>query len=243
MTTVGTTFEMGLREYARMPVLLVLLLFLPAYFVLVFTAVMPDQPVLIDVPVQGRLPVSMSSMTAVLMTPMASALISGVAGLFLMQSARAVDGRLSLSGVRPASILAARFSVLAVVAVTAGIVSLAVLSLTVVPERVGWFLAATVLTGSLYGGIGVVVGLVLNRLAGVYVLMFGPLLDIFVAQSPLATDTPAIAPFLPSHYPMKLAFDAAFTAQVDPGNAWLGAAALLGVWTIATGILSRQLQI
>jgi len=243
MTKAGTTFEMGLREYARMPVLLVLLLFLPAYFVLVFTAVMPDQSVLIEVPVQGRMRVAMTSMTAVLMTPMASALISGVAGLFLMQSAKAVDGRLTIAGVSPSAILVARSSVLAVVAVTAGIVSLVVLSLTYVPERAGWFLAATVLTGLQYGAVGVVVGLVVNRLAGVYVLMFGPLLDIFIAQSPLATETPAIAPYLPSHYPLQLAFDAAFTVRIDLTNGWLGAGYLLGLWLIATYTLYRQLHI
>jgi ABC-2 type transport system permease protein len=59
---------------------------------------------------------------------------------------------------------------------------------------------------------------VFNRLAGIYVVMFVPLLDLFLAQSPFATDPPAIAPLLPGHFPSELALDAAFTPAITTSN-------------------------
>jgi len=238
MRSARTTFEMGLREYVRTPVLLALLLFLPAYFIGVFSYVMPDQSVPVDVGGE-TLQVGMQALVAALMTPMAAALVGGIAGLFLMQSARDVDTRLSIVGASLPEILLARGGVLALAAAVASLVATAVVTLTHVPEQVGWFLAATVLTGLLYGTLGALVGLVLNRLAGVYVLLFGPLLDIFLAQSPLSTETHAVAPYLPGHYPMELALDAAFTAGVDPSPLWWGLGYLLAV-ALVTGLAFRR---
>ncbi|MFB6198559.1 MAG: hypothetical protein ABEI52_09885 [Halobacteriaceae archaeon] len=233
MGSAGTTFEMGLREYARMPVLLALLLFLPAYFIMVFTNVMPAQQIGVDVPVQGVMHLDMRAVIPVAMTPMATAFIGGIAGLFLMQSARKVDRRLSLVGAGIPEILSARFGVLGIVTLVASIVSMCVLMFTYVPELGLWFLLATVIVGLMYGGIGMLIGLVLNRLAGVYVIMFGPLLDLFLAQSPLSTETPDVAPYLPGYYPMQLAFDAAFTSRVEMGNFWFGLGYLSFILLIA----------
>jgi len=117
-----------------------------------------------------------------------------------------------------------------------------VMAVTHVPEQPAWFLAATVLAGLVYGVFGALVGLVLNRLAGVYVLMFGPLLDIFLAQSPLSAETHAVAPYLPAHYPMELAFDAAFTASVDPAPLLWGLVYLVAVAALAALAFRRTLR-
>ncbi|MFB6109374.1 MAG: hypothetical protein ABEJ60_00670 [Halodesulfurarchaeum sp.] len=218
MRTTRTVFEMGLREYARSPVLLALLVFLPAYFILVFASVMPATPVPVDIAGRGTMTIELSSLTPVLMAPLATALVGGIAGLFMMQSARDVDSRLSLVGVTGRELLLARAGLLTVAALVASLVSLGVLLIVHVPEMVGWFLIATVIVGLMYGGFGALIGLAFNRLAGIYLLMFGPLLDIFLAQSPLAEQSPAIATYLPAHFPMKLVFDAAFTARIDLSN-------------------------
>jgi len=242
MSSARTTFEMGLREYVRTPVLLALLVFLPAYFVAVFARVVPDDTV--PVTVAGEtLQVGMQAVVAALMAPMATALVGGVAGLFLMRSAKAADTRLAIVGTSLPEILAARGGVLAVAAVAASLVSTAVVAVTHVPEQVGWFLAATALTGLVYGTVGALAGLVFNRLAGVYVLMFGPLLDIFLAQSPLSTETHAVAPYLPGHYPLELAFDAAFTVGVDPSPIWWGLGSLLAVALVTALAFRRTLRV
>ncbi|MFB6104927.1 MAG: ABC transporter permease [Halobacteriaceae archaeon] len=242
MSRARTVFEMGLREYQRSPVLLVLLVFLPAYFILTFTYVMPTRPVPVALPGEGSTPIGMQAVVAVLMTPIATALVGGAGGLFLMQSARSVDSRLALTGLDVPTIVLARGAVLAIAAIVAAAVSTTVLAVTHVPDNPGWFLAATIVVGLMYGAIGALVGLVLNRLAGIYVLMFGPLLDMFLAQSPLTTDAHAIAPYLPSHYPMQVVFDAAFTATVDPTNLGLALAYLAAVAVLAILAFARVIR-
>lgn len=236
MSRVRTAAGMGVREYARTPVLLALLVGLPAYVVVFFGQVVPEGSVALSVPGEGFVRVSLGAATAVTMAPMAAALVGGVAGLFLVQSARDVDGRLVLAGMRVREVLAARFAVLGLAALLAGGVSVAALAVTHVPEAPAWFLAATVAAGLSYGALGVLVGLVLDRLAGVYVMLFGPLLDLFLAQSPFAADPVAVAPYLPGHYPVEVALDAAFTATVSletagRGLLYLGAVALL-TWAV-----------
>ncbi|MFB6153502.1 MAG: hypothetical protein ABEJ27_04545 [Halodesulfurarchaeum sp.] len=243
MSDTRTIFEMGLLEYARTPLLLVLLVFLPGYFILVFAWVMPDSPMPITVPGSGVMQVSVKSVTAVLMAPLATALVGGVAGLFMMQSSRDADARLHLVGANVAELLLARLGLIAVSAVIATLISTAVLSVTHVPERIGWFVVAIVTIGLEYGGIGALIGLVFGRLAGVYVLLFGPLLDIFLAQSPLVEESHAVAPYLPGHFPMKVVFDAAYTGGVEETNLWLGLGYLLLVGLVVGVAIYRTLEV
>lgn len=242
MSQTRTTFEMGLREYARTPVLLALLVFLPAYIIVFFTRVMPERTIPVDVPGAGLVPVGLKPMVAALMTPMVAALIGGVAGLFLMQSARDIDGRLVVVGAAPRSILIARFGLLGFATLLASAVAVAVMSLTYVPDQLAWFVVATVLSGLTYGAIGALAGLVLNRLAGIYLMMFGPFLDIFLAQSPLSEAAPAVAPYLPGHYTVEMAFDAAFTAGVDLANIAGGLVYLAVVAAVAWAAFYRTLH-
>ncbi|MFB6198047.1 MAG: hypothetical protein ABEI52_07245 [Halobacteriaceae archaeon] len=243
MSNTKTIFEMGIREYARTPVLLALLVFLPTYFILVFQQVMPNTPSSVDIPIQGMMELEMATVTIILMTPMAVAFISGAAGLFLMQAAREVDGRLVIVGATISEILLARVSVLTVAAVVGSFVSVGILSILYTLENIGWYLIATLLTGLMYGGIGACTGLFLNRLAGIYVLMFGPLLDLFLAQNPLAEESHAIAPYLPGHYPVKLAFDAAVTAHVDLSNLWPAIGYLLIIGFFVGSAFYRMLRL
>jgi predicted branched-subunit amino acid permease len=79
---VSTAVGMGLREFRRMPVLLGLLLFLPAYFVGIFVLLVPDTTV--PIPLDGgAVAVAMPAFAAVFMTAVAVAILSGVVGLFL----------------------------------------------------------------------------------------------------------------------------------------------------------------
>ncbi|MFA1609914.1 hypothetical protein [Halobellus rubicundus] len=243
MSTLRTAFEMGVREYARTPVLLALLAFLPVYLILVFAWVMPESRAAVEVPVQGAMSVEMATLTTVLTTPMAAAFVGGAAGLFLMQSASAVDGRLALVGADASEIVAARAGVLVLAAAAGSVVSVGVLSTVASVERGLWYLLATFLVGLLYGGVGALVGLALNRLAGIYVLMFGPFLDLFLAQSPLTDETHVLAPLLPGHFPMKLAFDAALTARVRPANLWFSLAYLTVLALVVGAAFRRAIRV
>jgi 7,8-dihydropterin-6-yl-methyl-4-(beta-D-ribofuranosyl)aminobenzene 5'-phosphate synthase len=70
-----------------------------------------------------------------------------------------------------------------------------------------------------FRAVGVVVGLLFDRMAGVYVMLSVPMSDVLVLQNPLATDRPEWATFLPGHHATDALFEAAFTAGVDVGTA------------------------
>ncbi|MFB6253676.1 MAG: hypothetical protein ABEI06_03615 [Halobacteriaceae archaeon] len=218
MTKVRTILEMGLREYARTPVLIALLLLLPAYIIVVFSWAVPSQPISIEVPGNQAIRFETTAVIAVMMTPVIAALIGGIAGLFLMQSAREVDTRLLTIGVSVHEIIVARTGVLILAATIASIVSIVVMLFTYIPKHIVAFFVATILIGIMYGGIGAFIGLFVSRLAGVYIIMFAPLMDLFLAQSPFAEQTPTIGVYLPGYYPMQLAFDAAFSPDIAIEN-------------------------
>ncbi|UPV76593.1 ABC transporter permease (plasmid) [Halorussus limi] len=209
-----TAFEMGLREYARTPVLLALLVFLPAYFVGVLVFLLPESSVPVEVAGRGTVAVPSSELYGILLVPLVSGLVGGVAGLFLMLAARSADGRLVVAGYRPVELLVARVGLLAVAGAVAAVVSLGVLSVEVVPERLGWFALASVLAGVTYGLVGTLAGLVLSRLAGVYLLLFAPMVDVFFFQNPMVSDPHWLAAYLPGHFATEVAVDAGLSASV-----------------------------
>ncbi|MFQ3294691.1 MAG: ABC-2 type transport system permease protein [Halobacteriales archaeon] len=239
----STAFEMGLREYARTPVLLALLFFLPAYFVGIFVYVLPASEVPITVPGSGRTAVFTIEAYGVLLVPMMGALIGGLAGLFVMLTAREADGRLVVAGYRPIHLVVARYVLIALATLVAIGVSLAVLSIEFVPERIGWIVAASLLVGLIYGVLGTLSGLVLSRLAGVYTMLMLPMIDVFFFQNPLVEEYHWIAAYLPAHGVIKVATDAGFTEQVslDP---LLGSVGYFGLGALlATAAFYRSLRV
>jgi len=237
-----TAFEMGLREYARTPVLLALLFFLPAYFVGVFVYVLPASEVPVTVPGTGRTLVATIEVYGVLLVPMMGALIGGLAGLFVMLTAQEADGRLVVAGYRPVQLVLARYALIAIAGLVAIGVSLAVLAIEFVPERIGWIVAASLLVGLIYGMLGTLSGLVLSRLAGVYTMLMLPMIDVFFFQNPMVEEVHWIAPYLPAHGVVEVATDAGFTATVtvDPLLGSLGYFALVAL--LATAAFYRSLR-
>jgi len=211
---VTTAVSMGVREFRRTPVLLALLAFLPAYIIGAFVLLVPD----ISVPVTldgTTVTVPMTDFAAAFMTPVTAAILTGIVGLFLVQRSQSADDRLGLAGYGATDLVVSRIGTLAIgaVVVTAASVLVAVLSFT--PERVGAFAAATLLTAFTYGILGVVVGILFDRLGGVYVMLFAPMVDILMFQNPLATDSPDWTAVLPSRFATTALFDAAFTPGVE----------------------------
>lgn len=231
MTRVGTALWLGVKELRRTPLLLALLVVGPAYIIYVFTLVAPEGPAVVHLgeeTVRTTLPKAFPAFT----TPMTAALLAGIAGLFLMQTAETADARLVVAGYRPSQVVLARLGLVFGVAVIATGVSVGVMVTAFQPERLGWFVLGTVLTALIYGVVGLLVGVVLNRLLGVYLILFGSMIDLFIFQNPLATDPPAVATVLPGHYPLQLAIQAGFTGNVALGDVGLSLAYL----TVLTGL-------
>ena len=235
MRRVAGALRAGALELRRTPLLLALLVFAPAYVIYLFTVVAPDGQALVQVggeTVRTTLPKAFPAFT----TPMTAALLSGIAGLFLMQTAADADARLVVAGYRAHEVVLARLGLLVGVAGVATAVSVGVMSTAFSPDSLGWFVVGVGLTALVYGMVGVLAGVVLDRLAGVYLILFGSMIDLFIFQNPLATDAPDAATFLPGHYPLRAAMDAGFTGSVDVTHLGL-ALAYLGVLT-APGTLA-----
>lgn len=206
-----TAIEMSIREFARTPVLLALLAFLPVYMIGVFVWLVPDStvPLTID---GTTVTTEMSAFAAAFMTPVTVAVLSGIVGLFLMQTSQMADSRLRLAGYHARELVTARVGVLTAGSVIVTGASLTVALLVFTPENVAAFAGAAVLVGVTYGILGVIVGIVLDRLPGVYVMLFAPMVDILMFQNPLATESPSWTTVLPGHFATNALMDAAFTS-------------------------------
>lgn len=239
---VGTAFAAGLRETTRTPVLLALLAFLPAYFVGVLVVVLPSSTLPVDLPGGGTATISTAALYGVLLVPLVAALVGALAGLFLMEAGEGGDARLVLAGYRPGELFLARVGLLVPAGLVAAAVSLAVLALEVVPERPAWVVVAALLAGLTYGLLGVLAGLALSRLAGVYLLLFLPMVDVLFFQNPMVGEYHRLAPYLPGHAVTRLAVDAGFSASValDPLGSAL--AYLLAVGAVAAVAFHRAVS-
>jgi ABC-2 type transport system permease protein len=224
------------KQFARTPVLVALLGFLPAYFVGLLGVVVPDTQVVVHLPtatVRTTLVAGVLPMLAVL----AAAMVAGIAGLFLTVNTLEADGWLALAGLPARTLFVARAGALTGAAAVATIAATAVLAVHATPEQPVVFLAATLVLAVTYGLVGAVVGVFLDRLAGVYVMLFGPAIDLFLFHSPLATDAPAWAGVLPGRWAGVAATDAALTTSPDwaalaVGLAYLDAASLLAAGAV-----------
>jgi hypothetical protein len=236
------TLLAGIREYVRTPVLLVLLVFLPAYFVLTFAVLVPETTVQVSVPGDGTMSVTMQHATAVAMTPMVGALVGGIAGLFVMQSARETDARFVIVGADSSAVLLGRLGLLVLVSVGVGFVSTGALMLAYVPENPILLFLAVVLGALLYGLVGILAGVVLNRLAGVYLLLIGTMLDMFIIQNRMS-EPPEYAQFLPGHAPIELGIDAGFSTTVGTTALLEGVVALVVLGTVTWVTLRQTMEL
>lgn len=211
---VTTAVTMGLREFRRTPVLLGLLAVLPVYYIGAFMYIVPATP--LPVTISGEaVTVPLADLVAALMTPLTAGLLAGIVGLFVMQSSKEADGRLRLAGFRSRELIVSRVSLLAAGGLLVSGVSLGVVLVGFTPASIPGFVAGTVLAALTYGVFGVVVGVSLDRLSGVYVMLFAPTVDLLLFQNPMAAESPGWVKLLPGYFVTRATMDAAFTSGVN----------------------------
>ncbi|MHB9287834.1 hypothetical protein ACKVMT_12445 [Halobacteriales archaeon Cl-PHB] len=230
---VASVLRAGATEFRRTPVLLALLVFLPAYAIGVFTLVAPEVQALVHLPGGGTVPVDLAEGFPAFTTPMTAALVTGIAGLFVMQGSADTDRRLVVAGFRARQVVLGRLGLLVGVAAVATAVAVGVMLVAFDPAHLGWYLLATVLTALTYGTVGVLAGLVLGKLAGIYLVMFGAMVDLFIFQNPLAAEAPPGSRVLPGHFPTNLAIEAGFAESVSMAPLTWSLAYLLGLAGLA----------
>ena len=236
------------RQLRRVPVMWILIIGLPVAFISASIAVTPDDPTPVELVEGGRRGLSIISMAEVhgaIMVPITIGFLASLAGLFVILDSAEADRRLSLSSFRPGEILGVRMTVIAAAALVATDVSIAVTAVSF--DAVSWpiFIGANVLVALTYATIGVIVGPVLGRLGGLYVLLVLPFIDIGLAQNAMFDAAPpGWGAYMPAHGAVRVMMDGAFTPNFDEAGALaLAAAWLAGLTTLAAivfrGIIAR----
>jgi hypothetical protein len=122
----------------------------------------------------------------------------------------------------------------------ATVVSLAVTATVFEPHQWGIYAAATVLIAATYGLLGVLIGPIFGRVAGVFIAFLIPFLDVGLAQSPMLRGDPAAwARYLPGYGASRMLIDGALTAGFDEARSLAVAAAWLVVLAVAAALLMR----
>ena len=231
---VGAAMAMGFREQRRRPLLLILLVVVPAYVITRSIAITQATPHRIGLPGGLQIITTMKDLHGAVMAGTAIAFAAGLCGVFVMQSALQGDRRLVVAGFRPGETVLARLTVLAADTVLVVAVSLAVTALFFAPASWLPFAAASVLLGLIYGSLGALLGAVLDKLAATYLMLFLVMTDLGIVQNPMFGDgTPGKwAVLLPGYGPVRLMVDGAYSshfhaaAELALSFAWV---ALLGV--------------
>lgn len=212
---VRTALGLRFRQYARDRLFLVLLVYLPVTYVGMISQVTPpvSMPVRVSV---GTLTMElmrpMGQINGVVMTAAASVFITGMVGLFTMFRSRGADARLVRAGFGATNLVVARVGLLVAIGAATTALGTGVLLLGSTPNHLGQFVFGVVVVAMTYGLVGLAVGQTFDRLAGLYVMLFVPMLDIAVFQNPtfVRGDPPVWMTVLPGYHAMQVTVDAAF---------------------------------
>ncbi len=234
----------GWLDWRRNPVLWVLLAVVPAVYIVLSAAITPHGSMLITVVEHGRTlrqAFDPADIHAGTMAPSAIASLAALIGMFMLLDARSGDQRLTLAGMRPGALLAARISVIAAAALLTTAVALAVTATVFDAHRWVVYAAGNVLLALTYAMLGVLLGPIFGKVAGVFVAFGVPFLDLGIAQSPMLRGEPATwATYLPGYGATRVAIDGALTNGFDTTGPLLTALAWLGGLTVAATVLFRM---
>jgi hypothetical protein len=239
-----TALRFGLVDLRRNPVLLVLLVIVPAVFVLLAKATTPARDLILSVTEDGATlngSYWFPEMHAGTMTPIAVASLAALAGLFVVVDAAGGDRRLRLAGYPTRVVVAARLGVVAAAVVVINVAALAVTATVFDARQSAGFAGASLLLGMTYALVGVIIGPLFGRVAGVFIAFLVPFLDLGIAQSPMLRPIPQQwAETLPGYGWTKVLFDTGLTTHFDQtgplltGLVWLG-----GLSVAATLVIAR----
>jgi hypothetical protein len=212
------------REQLRAPLTLVLLVAIPAFFVLVFASVLGE--------FSKALGGSLASRSATAISAgWAAAFLSGTLAFFQVTSSRAADRRLAAAGLGPTRVALSRIAAALLLGVTVSAAAFATLWLR---SGIGHPLHAAVAIfafAAIYIGIGALIGaLVSGPLEGSLLVILVFSLDAF--SGPQMTSS-GLSGFTPTYHAANLLIAAA-GGQGSPGADWIGVAAIaLGALAVA----------
>ncbi len=234
------------RQYARSPLLVALLLVVPAIFLNLAYATTKNVDIRVWVIENGqRLPLAINqpNLHGAIMVPIVAGFLAGVAGLFVMTDARQSDERLRVAGLSGAAVATMRLTMIGVIAAAVALISVAMTLVNFRPENLVGFAAGNLIVSLTYGCIGAIVSVVAGRLGGAYLMLVIPFIDLGIFQDPMfiSGDQAPWMKALPGFGGTRFMVDAAFSERADDWTAlligllWLAAAAVFTFLVLRRG--------
>jgi hypothetical protein len=236
-----TATVMALRDQRRRPLVLVLLVLVPAYVILWSVAETKPTPRAIELVGGVWVRTTMKALHGPGMAGLMVAFLAALLGVFVMRSALAGDRRLVVAGFQARDAVLSRLLVLIGLTLVAVVVSAIMLGLVLTPASWPAVIAALVLMGFVYAAIGALVGALLDKLAATYLILFLVMTDLGVVQSPMFHATPGSYAWLLPGYPVdRLLFAGAFSPSFQATGALLLTLAWLAALSMAVVVVLRR---
>ena len=237
-TPTGAGVWAAVRQYRRDRVLWALLVAVPVLFIALAAGQTPTTPIpvaVVDGVRQATAILSLRQIHAGEMAAIASALLAGVAGLFVVTGSAGGDRRLVLAGFRPRQVLAGHLAVVAGAAVLTSAVSLTVSAAFFAPRLWPEYAGADLIIALTYATIGVLLGPIVGRLGGLYALLLLSMVDVGYGQTVMFHPLPpSWGAFLPARGASRLMLDGAFTGSFEQ----YASLALALAWLCALGAVA-----
>jgi hypothetical protein len=235
---------MAFRDQCRRPLVLVLILLVPAYVILWSVAETKPTPRTIELAGGAWVTTTMKALHGPGMAGLMIAFLAALVGVFVTRSALEGDRRLVLAGFRAHEATVARLLVMTGATILAVAVSAAIMGIVFTPASWPSVLAALLLIGLVYAAIGALVGALLDKLPATYLILFLVMTDLGVVQSPMFHASPVrVGWLLPGYALDRLLYAGVFS----PGFHAAGALVLALGWLAALAlalflVLSRALE-
>ena len=243
-TRVATT--MAFRDQLRRPLVLILIVVIPAYVITRSVAETLGTPRRIGLPDGVFVTTTMKELHGAGMGGVVVAFVAALLGVFVMQSALAGDRRLVVAGFRSGETVLARLLVLISGTALVVAVSAVTTALNFDPESWVPVIVALMLLGLIYAAIGALAGGLLDKLAATYLMLFLVMTDVGVVQTPMFHVTPGrFAVLLPGYGPSRVMYEGAFsssfhaTAELLLSIAWAAALAVAVVMVLRRAVGDR----
>jgi hypothetical protein len=235
-----TATAMAFRDQRRRPLVLVLLVLLPAY--VVFRSIAMTDPIPLPVALPGGevIASTMRDVHGAVMAGSVIAFVAGLVGVFVMHSALQGDRRLVIAGFRPAEAIGARLAIMATATGIAVSVSALVTALSFSIASWPPFLLSLAVVGLMYAAIGALAGAALDRLAATYLILFLALTDLGIVQNPMFGTPDGAAALLPGYGPARVMVDGAFSTSFHAEGDLLLSLAWLALLSGAVFVVLRR---
>lgn len=213
------------REQARTPLNLVLLVVIPIFFVVIFAAVLGDFAEALGGDLAEQAATSISA-------GWAAAFLCGTLAFFQLSSARDADRRLASAGLGPWRVAAGRIAAALLLGALVSAIAYLTLWLRSGVEHPPHAALAILIFAAIYIGIGALIGvLVRGQLEGSLIVVLVFALDVF--SGPAMTSSGGLTNFTPTRDAAELLI-AAGGGEGSPAGDWLGAGAIaVGGLTVA----------